>query len=120
MTSAGSHMRDEDARWQAVYQKIVDNAHHLVRQGAVVAKRTSAGRRVWVVRFTIREGQKKIQRMIYIGHQPGLLRRAQALLETCRQRRYWLKEVARHARWAQAARAVMKRMLVPSTAGLEA
>ena len=98
-----SHSADLERRWAALRVKLEAHADDLATQGVLVS-RVAAGRRVWKVRFVVREGGRRVHRAIYVGgdDQPELLERARRLLEVYRAQGRWGQEVAAFARFAAA------------------
>jgi hypothetical protein len=101
----------QETRWEEIREKIVRDAAHLRRQGSIVAK-WARGRRVWALRFRVRDQGRTVQRSIYLGgdDQPELLRHAQDLLRRCRERARWSRELAASARMAAAIRTTLRRL----------
>jgi hypothetical protein len=87
------------------------NSEWLAAQGTLAAKSANA-RRVWVIRFMARDGDRRVQRSIYIAgdEQPELLDRARRLLDLYRQRRRWPAQIAAYARLARAASGIARRL----------
>ena len=114
MASARSRTRtlDPDARWAAIREELAANAGWLATQG-VLAPRVVAGRRVWSIRFVVREDGRKVHRAVYVGgdDQPELLERARGELEKYRARARWPGEVAAYARLAASASGFIHRTL---------
>jgi hypothetical protein len=102
---------DQEARWETVRAKIARDAPHLRRQGSIVAK-WARGRRVWALRFRLREQGRTVQRSVYLGgdDQPELLGRARDFLRQCRAQALWPGEVAASARMAAAIRTTLRRL----------
>ncbi len=92
---------DIDARWATLEPRLEAHAAALATQGTVVSK-IARGRRVWVVRFVVREGGRRVHKAIYIGNNdvPELIERACALLEEYRRMGRWADEVEGYARLA--------------------
>ena len=98
-----SHSAELERRWAALRVKLEAHADELATQGVMVS-RVAAGRRVWKVRFVVREGGRRVHRAIYVGgdDQPELLERARRLLELYRAQGRRGEEVAAFARFAAA------------------
>src|SRR4051794_39269148 len=75
-TISGSRSAALERRWAAIRRKLEAGAEHLATQGVLVPG-IAAGRRVWKVRFVVREGGRPVHRAVYIGgdDQPELLER---------------------------------------------
>jgi hypothetical protein len=101
----------QEARWEEIREKIVRDAAHLRRQGSIVAK-WARGRRVWALRFRVRDQGRTVQRSVYLGgdDQPELLGRARDFLRQCRAQALWPGEVAASARMAAAIRTTLRRL----------
>ena len=101
-----------ERRWQKILGKMQDQVMHLQRQGVIVSKISSTGRRVWALRFCSRDQGRRVHRSIYLGgdDQPELLRRARLLLQEYRSRAGWAKEIATYAQFAAGANAALKRL----------
>ena len=102
---------DIEARWAAIQARLEANAEVLAKRGTLVAKE-ARGRRVWVVRFLIQEGARRVHRSIYVGGDdvPELIARTSSLLEEYRRMRRWADEVEGYARLAARAGGVTRRM----------
>jgi len=65
-------------------------------------RKDARGRRVWVVRYVVRVGGRRVHRSIYIGGDdvPELIERARSLLEEYHRTGRWEYEVEHYARMA--------------------
>src|SRR4051794_21118910 len=104
--SAISGVLTVDERWGQIRRRIEKAAPQLASQGALIAK-SSAGRRVWVIRF---RDQKRL-RSIYVAgdEQPELVRRTQWLLAEIRGPSQWPREIAKCAQFAKALSSLARR-----------
>ena len=108
-TTPRSHRADLEHRWAAIRAKLEAHADDLATQGVLVS-RVASGRRVWKVRFVIREGGRRVHKAVYIGNQPELLERARRLLELYRAQGRWGEEVAAFARFAGSVSGLARRL----------
>ncbi|MEO6808904.1 MAG: hypothetical protein ABI353_07310 [Isosphaeraceae bacterium] len=110
-TRTPTDVADMEARWATIRLKLESNAEVLARQGTLVAK-DARGRRVWVVRYVVMEGGRRVQKSIYIGGDdvPELIERARSLLEEYRRTGRWADEVERYARLAARAGGIARHM----------
>ena len=101
----------EEDQWRQIEEVCRLNAPHLLRQRTIVAK-TVAGRRKWVLRFVARQDGRIVHRSIHLcsEDQPALLEKARLLLNRCRERGGWARELTLFARLAAAAHAALKRL----------
>jgi len=79
-------------RWERIRTAMERNRALLEDQGTIAVK-TVDGSTVHVLRFCERQQGRRIQRSIYLGADPELVRRAQALLEAFREPKRWEAEV---------------------------
>jgi hypothetical protein len=110
--------RSLEARWLTIREKMHASAAHLRTQGAIVS-RLASGRRVWTLRYYTRDGDRPVQRTIYLGgdDQPTLLARARLLLAEYRSRTRGVKEVAAAARMAATIAVALKRIAAGARRG---
>lgn len=106
-----TNVADPEARWATLRLKLEANADVLARRGTLVAK-VSRGRRVWVVRFVVEEGGRRVHRSVYVGGDdvPELIERARSLLEEYRRTGRWAEEVEGYARLAARAGGIVRRL----------
>jgi hypothetical protein len=105
---AGSRI---ESRWLVIQGKLACHAAALTQQGGLVAKKTAAQRKVWVVRFLDQEEDRAVHRSIYIGDHPELVRRTRQQLEQYRDWGQGAHEVAAYARLVSSVQAAVKRAL---------
>src|SRR5262245_40927341 len=107
----GSKTPRLEARWLKLQRRIEEVAPLLTTQGAIVPK-PSGRRRVWVLRFRIREGGRRRLKSVYLcaDGESELLERAQRLLDSLRGPARWLREVATFARFARRVNRLVMRL----------
>ena len=117
-TTSCSHSAELERRWAALCVKLEAHAADLATQGVLVP-RVASGRRVWKVRFVIREKGRRVHRAIYVGgdDQPELLDRVRRLLELYRAQGRWGEEVAAFARFAAAFIGLARRLPAAGRSG---
>ena len=117
-TTSCSHSADLERRWAVIRSKLEAHADDLATQGVLVS-RVASGRRVWKVRFVVREGGRRVHRAIYVGgdDQPELLERARRLLELYRAQGRWGEEVAAFARFAASVIGLARRLPAAGRSG---
>jgi hypothetical protein len=98
-------------KWLVLREKFETSAALLSRQGALVSKETTAGRRVWAVRFVVAEGGRTVHRSIYVGADQVLLHRTRRLLEHYRFEGSLRRQLAAWARMLATACATVRRLL---------
>ncbi len=72
-----------DKRWQHILERLRDSSRYLMDQGSVSSRKAS-GRRVWSVRFYVRDCGKVTQKSIYIGNDPVLVAWTRRFINQCR------------------------------------
>jgi len=99
-------------RWPRVQAKILAASAYLFHQGAVVSRPARRGR-VWMLRYYVKDGERRIQKAIYIAgdDDPELLAKARDLLAACRRRQEWLDEIATATRVVASIRAAAAKLL---------
>ena len=65
-TTSRSRSADLERRWAAIRSKLEAHADDLATQGVLVS-RVASGRKVWRVRFVIREGGRRVHKAVYVG-----------------------------------------------------
>ncbi len=108
-TRTPTDVADMEARWATIRLKLEADADVLARQGTLVAKE-ARDRRVWVVRFVVMEGARRVHKSVYIGDRPELVERTRSLLEEYRRIGRWADEVERYARMAARAGGIARHM----------
>ncbi len=110
-TRTPTDVADMEARWATIRLKLEADADVLARQGTLVAK-GARGRRVWVVRYVVQEGARRVHRSVYVGGDdvPELIARTRSLLEEYRRMGRWADEVEGYARLAARSGSIARRM----------
>lgn len=85
-------------RWTMIRDQLAANAACLLRQGSFAVKAAS-GRRVWVLRFRVRENGRTRQRSITMETYE-LMAKAETWLKELRQILVWLRELNACTRFA--------------------
>jgi hypothetical protein len=80
--------RNSEVRWLRLAALLEENAAALKKQGSI-ASRQAGKRRVFLLRFVVGQGDQKVQRAIYIGDDPRLVRRVRIRLALLRDRADW-------------------------------
>ncbi len=100
---------DLDERLSRIENVFRTSEQHLFRQGVIVSK-VVHGQRRWVLRFTVSVDGRKTQRCdpsMCSGDRRAQLNHARRLLQRCRERAGWGRQLALFARLAAAARAAV-------------
>src|SRR6266404_1615980 len=80
--------RDNEVRWLRLAALMEENAGALKKQGSLALRKAGA-RRVLLLRFKTGQGDQRVQRAIYIGDDPRLVRRVRIRLALLRDRADW-------------------------------
>jgi hypothetical protein len=80
--------RNGEERWQRLAALMEEHALSLKKQGSLTVRQVGA-RRVLLLRFKTGEGDQRVQRAIYVGDQPELVRRVRIRLALLRDRADW-------------------------------
>jgi hypothetical protein len=100
----------QEARWQRIERRIIQNARHLRKQGCLARQGTRGSR--WCLRFLERLPTGGIvHRSIYLGSNPELVRRARLLLARCREHGNGRREVAALSKMVAEASAFLPTLL---------
>jgi hypothetical protein len=106
-----------ERRWANVRQRMESASAILTRQGSVATRVTPAGSRVASVRyFEVIDGRRR-QRVIYLGADEELVRRARELIGRCREGERWIRETEEAARFVVASGSLVRRMLATGRRG---
>ena len=99
-----------EARWQKIRQVMETHRELLAEQGSL-ARGTARGKTIWMLRFVERSADGgAVQRGIYLGGDPEILRRTRALLRECRAARERAREAVQLARGVALARSAVRWM----------
>ena len=109
-TTSQTLASDRERRWIALQEKLDGVAETLIGQGTLVRKATPSGRTTWVIRYVETSGGKRVHRSVYVGADPGLVRRVRQLLGRYRERQRWPEEIATYVRLAGSVSAVARRL----------
>ena len=85
--------RTRESRWERIRTAMECNRALLEHQGTLAGKAVGSST-VHILRFCERQQGRRIQRSIYVGSDPELIRHTQDLLEAFREPQRWQAEVA--------------------------
>jgi hypothetical protein len=97
-----------DLRWQTIERRMRELEPVLRRQGAITAK-TGRKSPAWSLRYKDYSTGKRVQKTLYLGTDPGLVQRAQRLLEHFRRVERWDREIELAGRKMKRIVAVLRR-----------
>jgi hypothetical protein len=76
----GSH-----PKWDTLHRKLAARAGTLREQGSLTSRRLPSGRRVYLLRFVEQDADdRRVQRAVYVGDDPEVLRRVRGYLDELR------------------------------------
>ena len=75
MTVPNRWSRDTEARWERIVEQFGLYRDVLAYRGSL-SSRLASGRRVWSLRFVVEIDGRRVQKAIYLGADPGLVKRA--------------------------------------------